>query len=105
MQPRFETIPEKKLVGRRLRMSIINNRTPALWRSFMPERKLISHVTSTDLYCVQVFDPTMDFKNFTPNTEYEKWAACEVSDFIDVPSRMETYTIRGGAYAVFLYKG
>jgi AraC family transcriptional regulator len=105
MQPRFEILPETKLIGKRLRMSIANNRTGELWRSFMPVHKAIKDVVSTDLYCVQVFDPSHDFNQFNPNTEFDKWAACQVATFHDIPPDMEMYTITGGEYAVFLYQG
>lgn len=37
--------------------------------------------------------------------EFEKWAAIEVSSFDNVPEGMDTYTLKGGLYAVFDYKG
>jgi len=105
MQPRIQTLPEKKLVGRRLRMSLAGNRTVELWQSFMPERKKISNSTGNDLFCIQVFDDSLDFKNFNPQTQFEKWAAVEVSDFTAVPAGMEPYVLKGGLYAVFDYVG
>jgi AraC family transcriptional regulator len=39
MEPGIETLAEKKLVGRRMTMSLSNNKTGELWQSFMPERK------------------------------------------------------------------
>ncbi|MDP4209908.1 MAG: GyrI-like domain-containing protein [Bacteroidota bacterium] len=104
MDPRIETLSEKRLIGKRLRMTIANDKTFDLWRSFMPERKEIKNSLSTDLFCVQVFDASLDFKGFNPDTEFEKWAAIEVSDINYVPDNMETYTLAGGLYAVFLYK-
>ena len=56
MEPRIETITEKKLVGKSLRMTVAVDRTPELWWSFMPFRKEIEGVVGTDLYCVQVYD-------------------------------------------------
>jgi AraC family transcriptional regulator len=41
MIPKIEYLHEKKLVGKRLSMSIGNNRTGELWRSFMPLRREI----------------------------------------------------------------
>ena len=38
MQAEIKTIPQKKLIGKRLTMSFANNRTAELWRSFMPRR-------------------------------------------------------------------
>lgn len=65
-------------------MSFSNNKTGELWRSFMPVRKEIQNITGT---------------------EFEKWAAIEVTGFDTVPDGMEPFTLPGGLYAVFLYKG
>jgi AraC family transcriptional regulator len=105
MQFRIESIPQKKLVGKHLSMTNVNNKVGELWKSFMPRRKEIKNVLSTDLFSVQVFPPDLDFKDLTPQTTFERWAALEVADFIEVPQGMETYILQGGLYVVFLYKG
>lgn len=105
LTPRIETIPEKKLVGKCLKMSLSDNRTAELWRNFMPRRKEILNALTTDLISMQVYDESLNFKDFTPDTEFVKWAVVEVSDFTHVPDGMETYTLSGGMYAVFTYVG
>ncbi len=86
----------------RLRMSIVTDRTPELFRSFMPHRKAIPYQATDDIICMQVYT---DFKAFTPDTPYEKWAAVEVSDWNGPIEGMSTYTLPGGIYAVFNYRG
>ncbi|MGE5683485.1 MAG: GyrI-like domain-containing protein [Bacillota bacterium] len=105
MQPRIEIIPEKKLVGKHMRMSLAQNRTSELWRSFMTEIKGIKNLVSSDLISMQVYDASLDFKDFNLTTEFEKWAAVEVADFNSVPDNMDTCILQGGLYAVFIYKG
>lgn len=105
MEPRIITIQPKKLVGRKLRMSLSINRTVELWQFLMPRRKEIQNKLNSELFSIQVFDPDLEFKNFTPETEFEKWAAVEVSDYEEIPEGMETLDIPGGLYAVFDYKG
>ena len=105
MEPRIELLTEKKLVGKRLKMTLSNDRTFELWHSFMPHRKEIKNSVNTDLFCLQVYDKSLDFKDFNPQTEFEKWAAIEVTSFSDIPDNMETYTLNGGLYAVFIHKG
>jgi AraC family transcriptional regulator len=100
MEPRIEIIAEKKLVGKRMRMSFAENKTYELWRSFMPRINSIG----TYLYSMQIYE-TDFFTNFDPNKEFEKWAAIEVTDFDNVPDGMEAFTLPGGLYALFLYKG
>lgn len=94
-----------KLVGKRLKMTLADNCTAELWRSFMPQRQTIKNNKSSELISLQVFPPSFDF-GFTDSTaEFEKWAAVEVSDFDSVPAGMEPFVLAGGLYAVFHYRG
>ncbi|WP_420574109.1 GyrI-like domain-containing protein [Kordia sp.] len=103
--PIIQTFPQKKLVGKSARMSLIQNSTPILWKSFMQQRKSIENSVGTDLYSIQVYDEVSYFKNFNPQTEFTKLAMTEVSSFENIPETMETLTIASGLYAVFNYKG
>jgi AraC family transcriptional regulator len=104
MQPRIETLPEKKLIGKQIKMSYSNNRTIELWRSFMPRRKDIKNNTGSDLYSIELYEPGF-FNSFNPEREFVKWAAVAVPDFSLVPGEMETLTLPSGLYAAFVYKG
>lgn len=104
MIPRTETIGEKKLVGKRLTMSVANYTIGALWSSFMPARPEITNTLTDDLISLVVYQPG-HFENFKPTNEFEKWATVEVPDFCHVPSGMETFTLPAGMYVVFSYKG
>jgi AraC family transcriptional regulator len=101
---RIATLPEKKLVGNRIKMSFTQNKTGELWRSFMPRRNQISNPVNSHLYSVEVY-PAQFFDPFDPSALFEKWAAMEVVDFENIPMEMETITIPSGLYAVFLHKG
>lgn len=104
MDSRIETLTEKKLVGKRLKMSFADNKTGELWQNFIPERKEIQNNISNDLYSMQIYPPLF-FRNFNPTVEFEKWAAVEVTGFEHVPAEMETFILQNGLYAVFLYQG
>ncbi len=104
IEPRIETIAEKKLVGKRVRMTFSNNKTFELWKSFMPKRKEIKKSMTTDLFSLQIYPENFDFKYFNQDAEFEKWAAMEVSDFDAIPDEMEFFTLKGGLYAVFVHK-
>lgn len=104
MTPRIETIPEKKLVGKRMTLSYADYRIAELWKGFMPRRKDIKNCISTELISLVVYHPT-HFTNFKLTNEFERWAAVEVANFDDVPEEMETYGLPAGLYAVFHYKG
>jgi len=105
MQPKIETLKEKKLVGKRLTMTFDNNQTLKLWQSFMPRRKEITNIVSADLISMQIYPHSFDFTFADPGSEFEKWAAIEVADFRRIPEEMETYILPGGLYAIFHYKG
>ncbi len=104
MTPRIESLKEKKLIGKRLTMSLANNRTGELWQKFMPNRREISNNITNDLISMQVYKPTY-FADFKPTNEFEKWATVEVTNIESVPTEMETFLLAGGLYAVFDYKG
>jgi AraC family transcriptional regulator len=105
MTPEIRTLPEKKLIGQHIRMSLADNKTAELWRGFMPRRKEITNAVSSNLFSMQVYDSSYNFKQFDFQATFEKWATMEVPDFDAVPAGMETFTLPGGLYAVFFYKG
>lgn len=104
MKPKIEILKGKKLIGNRLTMSLANNRTGELWKSFMPRRREISNNVSNDLISIQIYNANY-FSEFSPANEFEKWATIEVSDYDNVPKDMETFILPSGLYAVFHYKG
>ena len=104
MEARIELLIEKKLLGLGLKMSLLDNKTAELWKNFMPRRHEIPNKISEDLISMQVYKPT-HFSDFNLSNEFEKWACIEVSDFNNVPSDLETFTLAGGYFAVFDYKG
>lgn len=85
-------------------MSFTKNKTGELWRNFMPVRRMINNNIGTELFSIEVYSDNY-FDNFNPETEFDKWAAIEVTDFNAVPDEMETIIIPTGLYAVFLHKG
>jgi len=88
-----------------MRMSLANNKTHQLWRSFMLDRQAIKKTVGTDLFSAQVYDEVLYFKNFNPNVEFTKWAAIEVENQEEIPNNFKAFTIESGLYAVFLHKG
>ncbi len=104
MTPRIEILIEKKLIGKRQKMSLANNKTSNLYRIFIPRLKDITNRLTNDLISMQVYGSTY-FADFKPTKEFEKWATVEVTNFNHVPTDMETFTLTSGLYAVFAYKG
>jgi AraC family transcriptional regulator len=87
-----------------MRMSLADNKTGELWRSFASRRSEIANNLTRDLISMQIYGPAY-FADFKPTNEFEKWATVEVKDFEKVPDDMETFTLYEGLYAVFDYKG
>ncbi len=104
MIPRIETLSEKKIVGKRLRMSLTHNKMAELWGGFMPKRQEIAHKLSSDLFSMTIYNSN-HFEDYNPSNEFEKWAGVEVSKFENIPNDLEEFILMDGLYAVFDYKG
>jgi AraC family transcriptional regulator len=104
MEPKFITLNRRKFIGKRLKTSFVENKTFKLWREFMPYQDEIKNNVGNDLYSIEIY-PEEFFTKFNPATEFEKWAAVEVTKFENVPNEMETLTSPEGLYAVFVYEG
>lgn len=100
--PRIKTLKEKKLIGKRIRMSLADNKTSELWRSFMPERAKVRNKVSTELISMRVYHQPL---RMDVHQEFDKWATVEVSNFSYLPDGMESFVLNEGLYAVFDYKG
>ena len=104
MFSRIETIEARKLAGKQISMSLINNQTGSLWGSFMPFRSQIRERIGTALYSLQVY-PANYFSNFDPATTFTKWALTEVGSLENLPEGIEPFMLPAGTYAVFIHKG
>lgn len=102
MEPRIDKLNSKKLIGIRMKMSLEENKTGQLWQTFMPRRAEVNNRVTKNFISMQKYGENW---NFSPTVLFEKWAAVEVSSFEDVPPEMETYSIQGGKYAVFIHRG
>lgn len=105
MIPEIVEIEPKKLVGAKIFCSVANDKTGKLWQKFMPKRKQIENRIEGQYYSVKIFEGIPDFKNFTEDLEFEKWAAVEVSGYGAFPTGLEKMELPGGKYAVFVHHG
>lgn len=105
LSPDILTIDAKICLGKCLNMSLANNRTGDLWRSFMPEIGSIANRKNKDIISAQVYESDY-FNPFDPNRTFEKWAAVELENTSsNIDDRFSLFEIPGGLYAVFHYKG
>jgi len=105
MEPKIITIEDKKLIGQKITTSLADDKTVAMWQKFMPRRKEIKNNRNSGYYSIQVYDEKVTLENFKNTTLIEKWAAVEVSDYDHIPNEMDTYTLEGGLFAVFIHIG
>ena len=94
-----------KIVGKQAQMSLAQDGTQNLWKSFGPLKKEISHVEDSGNYSIQVYNEDFLTTTFLPTTQFTKWAGVAVADFNDIPEGLETLIIPEGLWAVFLYEG
>lgn len=83
-------------------MSLADNKTVQLWKSFMPKRHLVKSIT-TDYISLQDYGKSLSSGDLYQ--KFDKWALVEVDDFKNLPSGMESFLLEGGLYAIFAYKG
>ena len=103
LNPKIISIKPKKLIGISKEMSLNEDKTFELWKSFMPSRNKVENRISSDLISLQVYDSTSSVVNMSKI--FTKWAVVEVENFNVVPDGMKTLDVEGGLYAVFHYKG
>ena len=88
-------LPAKHLVGLSKRMSFADaaEECPALWEAFMIRRGEVPNV-------VEDYDYTYGVSaNMEKNGDFDYWAALPVSSTTEIPSRMQSLTLRAGKYA------
>lgn len=102
MEAKIVELGPKKFIGAWMMMSLSDNKTPDLWRQFMPKRGEIKNRVSGDFISLQNYGENWDF---SPDKPFKKWALVEVSTVADMPANMEAYDLQGGKYAVFTHHG
>ncbi|RKE91900.1 GyrI-like domain-containing protein [Ichthyenterobacterium magnum] len=105
MKHRIEHILDIKVIGMHDMMPFITigPKTGALARQFMPRRHEVVSRIGKHVFSIQNYNERITA--MTPNLDFQKWVGVEVTNFNDVPEDMDTFTIKGGTYAVFTYKG
>lgn len=104
LKPRIVEIEQKHFLGMKMSMSLIQNRTAELWRSFMPRRKELNSIKHNEFFSLQMY-PSNYFDAFNPHAEFEKWALQEVDKEHEALEGFTPFTLEPGLYAVFEHKG
>lgn len=102
MEFKVINLQPKKLVGKSLPMSFVEDKTGQLWGSFAPQIATIPNRVDGEKISLQFYSD--DFMT-NPLISFTKWAIVEVSGFENIPETIQKLEIEGGVYAVFHYKG
>ena len=107
VQPKIESITEKKLIGIRMQMSFSKYQVGLLWGKFMPQCVEIKNRSNRDLLSLAAYPAGFSFSkvDFNPEINFERWAGAEVETFDHTPQGMEALAIPTGLYAIFHHKG
>lgn len=95
---------ETRLIGMSKRLSLAENTTPVLWKSFMPRLSEIQDRLNDDLLSLAVY-PSDYFLAFNPATTFERYAGVEVKKTAEIPEGMQDFVVPAGLYVVFEYQG
>jgi AraC family transcriptional regulator len=82
----------------------MQDRTPDLWRSFMPHRNTVVARSGDGFISMQVY-PQGPAQVADPKAAFTKWAMVEVENNERSTEGMQPYTLQGGEYAVFDHHG
>ena len=104
IQPEICSIGNRTLIGMSAKMSMSQNGTAQLFGQFMPRREEIKHWANQNVYDLREY-PAGYFESFEPTRAFTKWAAMQVIEVEAIPDGMAVYSLQGGTYAVFQYKG
>lgn len=104
IHPNIIQLKEKTLIGVSVEMSVQENKTAQLWGKFGPQIRQIEGRIGGDKYSLQVY-PDDYFQAYSPAKPFVKWALVEVEKGAACPQGMEVFSLSGGLYAVFDYKG
>ncbi|KIX19940.1 AraC family transcriptional regulator [Flavobacterium sp. 316] len=104
MEPKIITISAKKTIGFSIKTNMVNDQTVKIWQQLMPRLKEVKNAVSADLFSLQVYNGET-FEEFTPTTEFTKYALVELKNYDFIPEGFEKFEIPAGQYAVFIHKG
>jgi len=78
--------------------------TSQLARAFMPRLNEITSRKDSFTLSLQNYND-FNFKNFNPDTHFEKWIGVEVENHDETPKGLQALTIASGNYLVIDFKG
>jgi AraC family transcriptional regulator len=102
--PRLVHMPQRRMVGVGMAMSLVQPVTGQLWRTLMPLRMAIPGRIDPDRYLLKIY-PAGYFEAFDPQRAFVQWAAYAVEGDGVAPEGLAVLEIPAGLYAVWHYTG
>lgn len=103
LNPTILFIEPKTLIGISMTMSLQDDTTAALWRSFMLQKKAIPSLADCDYYSLQIY-PADYFVSFEAGRTFEKYALIEKQEGSVYPANWTDFNLLGGIYAIFQHR-
>ena len=85
-------------------MSLVDDKTVKLFKSFMPRRHEIKSSINELVYDLKIYSETY-FRAFKPANTFEKWVLVEVSSLAKIPADMHAFSMQAGKFATFKHTG
>ena len=102
--PRLVHMPQRRMIGVGMEMSLAQPVTGHLWRTLMPLRMAIPGRIDPERYLVKVY-PKGYFEAFDPQRNFEQWAAYAVEGDGAARDGLAVLDVPAGLYAVWHYTG
>ena len=102
--PEILTLPKRCFIGMSMSMSIVENHTGELFKTFMPRRNEVQNRVGNHILDIRIYPKTY-YTSFDPNRRIEKWAVVEVSSVENIPKGMKKICLEEGLYAAFDFTG
>lgn len=105
LHPKIIQYKSQKIIGLHTVNSLAKDKTKMLWQELMPRRNEVNSRIGSAVYDLKIYPEELQMQDFTPVTEFDKWAGIPVENDSTIPEGMRSYTIPEGTYAVFIHKG
>ncbi|WP_027954646.1 GyrI-like domain-containing protein [Halobacillus kuroshimensis] len=105
MEPQIVQLENVYLIGESRSMTLTEDKTIELWKSFKPKVKMIPERKDEYFYNLSIYPEGFEWNTFACDTCFTRWAAVHVPSNDEPPESMESFTLNGGLYAVFIHKG
>ncbi len=103
--PKIITLPETHLLGHSIQTTLTKNESKQLWTTFRQDLSKTAYSAAHTFYNVHQYKNLDFFKQYSPNTEFIKWACTKLNPDLACPDGFKSLQIETGLYAIFEHHG